>query len=224
MCRHGCRAKVEWKGTHLCQPDKTQSKCPRRETHSHSCQPNLSTCSRSKSLLDANSGFWQVPLVPESRPLTTFLTPFGRYCFNRLPFGITSAPEYFQRHMSKVLEGLEGVVCLIDDILVYGKDEEEHDARLRAVLRRLEEGLTLNRDKCSFRTNRVKFLGHVIDGSGISLDPEKISAICKLRRPGNVSELCRFLEMANQLSKFAPNLAETTKPLRDLLNKKSQWV
>ena len=175
------------------------------------------------SKLDANSGFWQIPLAPESRPLTTFLTPFGRYCFNRLPFGITSAPEYFQHYMSKVLEGLEGTVCLIDDILVYGA--EEHDAQLRAVLKRLEaEGLTLNRDKCSFKATRVKFLGHVIDGSGISPDPEKISVICKLKEPQNVSELRRFLGMANQMSKFAPNLAETTKPLRDLLNKKSQWV
>ena len=89
------------------------------------------------SKLDANSGFWQIPLAPESSPLTTFLTQFGRYCFNRLPFGITSAPEYFQCYMSKVLEGLEGAVCLIDDTLVYGKGAEKHDARLRAVLKRL---------------------------------------------------------------------------------------
>ena len=108
---------------------------------------------------------------------------------------------------------------------MYGKDAEEHDARLRAVLKRLEvEGLTLNRDKCSFKATRVKFLGHVIDSSGISPDPEKISVICMPKEPQNVSELRRFLGMANQMSKFAPNLAETTQPLRDLLNKKSQWV
>ena len=84
-------------------------------------------------------------------------------------------------------------MCLIDDILEYGKDAEEHDARLRPVLKRLKaEGLTLNRDKCSFKATRVKFLGHVIDGSGISPDPEKISAICKLKEPQNVSELRRL--------------------------------
>ena len=70
--------------------------------------------------LDANSGFWQIPLARESALLTTFITPFGRFCFNRLPFGITSAPEHFQRRMSEILRGLDGVVCLIDDILVYG--------------------------------------------------------------------------------------------------------
>ena len=72
------------------------------------------------SKLDANSGFWQIPLAAESRLLTTFITPFGRYCFNKLPFGISSAPELFQKRMSKLLEGLDGVVCLMDDVLIFG--------------------------------------------------------------------------------------------------------
>ena len=76
--------------------------------------------------LDANSGFWQIPLTPESQHLTTFITPFGRYCFTRMPFGITSAPEFFQREMSILLRGLEGVVCQIDDILIYGRNQQEH--------------------------------------------------------------------------------------------------
>ena len=66
------------------------------------------------STLDANSGFWQIPLDRESALLTTFITPFGRYCFHRLPFGITSAPEHFQRRLSDILNGLEGVVCMMD--------------------------------------------------------------------------------------------------------------
>ena len=77
--------------------------------------------------LDANSGFWQIKLAEESALLTTFITPFGRYCFNRVPFGITSAPEYFQKRMSQILAGLPGVVCMIDDTLVYGGTQEEHD-------------------------------------------------------------------------------------------------
>ena len=67
------------------------------------------------SKLDANCGFWQIPLAAESRLLTTFITPFGCYCFNKLPFGISSAPELFQKRMGELLEGLEGVVCLMDD-------------------------------------------------------------------------------------------------------------
>ena len=79
------------------------------------------------SKFDANSGFWQVPLAEESRLLTTFITPFGRYCFNKLPFGISSAPEHFQKQMSRILEGLDGFVCQTDDVLVYGSSEEEHE-------------------------------------------------------------------------------------------------
>lgn len=79
------------------------------------------------SKIDTNSGFWQIPLDPASRLLTTFLTPFGRFCYNKLPFGITSAPEHFQRRMNNILEGLPGVVCHIDDILIFGKDQQEHD-------------------------------------------------------------------------------------------------
>ena len=74
------------------------------------------------SKLDANSGYWQMELTKQSALLTTFITPYGRYCFNRLPFRITSAPEHFQRRMSDILQGLEGVVCLIHNILVYGKN------------------------------------------------------------------------------------------------------
>ena len=77
--------------------------------------------------LDANSGFWQMPLSPESSPLTIFITPFGRFCFHRLLFGITSAPEYFQCQMSEMLQDLDGVLCLMDDVLVYGRIESEHD-------------------------------------------------------------------------------------------------
>jgi hypothetical protein len=78
-----------------------------------------------------------VPLSQESSLLTTFITPFGRYCFHRLPFVITSAPEHFQKKMSRVLKGTDGVVCMIDDILVFGVDQEEHDKRLHKVLQKL---------------------------------------------------------------------------------------
>ena len=176
------------------------------------------------SKLDANSGFGQIPLAEESTPLTTFITPFGRFCFNRLPFGITSGPEHFQRRMTEVLEGLEGVVCSIDDVLVHGKSQEEHDSRLTAVLQRIqEEGLTLNQKKCKFSKNQVKFLGQMVDQEGVRPDPDKVSAIMNVRTPTRIGDIRRFLGMGNQLEKFSPNLAEKTKPFRDLLSKKEQW-
>ena len=79
------------------------------------------------SRLDANSGFWQIPLAEDSRPLTTFLTSFGRFWFNKLPFGISSAPEHFQKQINQVLEGLNRVVCQVDDILVFGPDVSTHN-------------------------------------------------------------------------------------------------
>lgn len=177
------------------------------------------------SKLDANSGFWQIPLAPESALLTTFLTPFGRYQFHRLPFGITSAQEHFQRRLSEILDGTKGTVSMIDDVLVFGRDQEEHDRNLTEALKRMEKaGLTLNKEKCEFAKERISFLGQIIDGSGIHPDLDKVSAIKNVTTPRTVSEVRRFLGMTNQLSKFVPNLADKTKPLRELLHKDRQWT
>ena len=160
-------------------------------------------------------------LARESSLLTTFLTPFGRYCFNRMPFGITSAPEHFQRRMSDILSGLSGAVCLIDDILVYGSTQKEHDERLRAVLTRISNaGLTLRKEKCEFNKTSIKFLGQLVDEEGVKPDPDKVIAIREMKQPKNITELRRFLGMVNQLTKFSPHLADQTKPLRDLLRTK----
>ena len=177
------------------------------------------------SKLDANAGFWQIPITSESAKYTTFITPFGRYYFNRLPFGISSAPEHFQRMMvTEVTSGLEGVLCHMDDILVWGKTQEEHDVRLHAVLEKAQKaGITLNMDKCELTRHTVKFLGHVISADGVKPDPEKTRAVQEMDAPTNVSELRSFLGMVNQLGRFLPNLAEKDKVLRDLLSKKNHW-
>ena len=100
--------------------------------------------------LDCNQGFHQIPLSVESQELTTFITPFGRFCYQRLHFGISSGPEIFHREMTHILAGIQGVICDIDDILVGGRGQKEHDERLREVLKRLKQaGLTLN-EKCEF--------------------------------------------------------------------------
>ena len=96
--------------------------------------------------------------------------------------------------MCDILTGLKGVVCLIDDVLVCGTTQEEHDQNLLAVLRRIQEsGLTLNREKCEFSKSSIKFLGQVMDTKGIRADPEKIKTITSMPKPTNVTELRRFL-------------------------------
>ena len=130
-----------------------------------------------------------------------------------------------RRSQATELSGLDGVLCLMDDILVFAKDEVEHDRRLKEVLQRIQTaGVTLNPEKCEFRKRQLKFLGHIIDENGISPDPDKISAIVEMKPPTNVSELRRFMGMINQLGKFSHNLAELTQPLRQLLSKSSTWV
>ena len=100
----------------------------------------------------------------------------------------------------------------------------EHDARLMKALKRIEEaGVTLNESKCQFGKTRIQFLGHVIDENGISADPEKVSALVQMKSPENISELRRFMGMANQLGKFSSRLAELSQPLRVLLSTKNEW-
>lgn len=176
------------------------------------------------SKLDATAGFHQVKLSEESQELTTFITPMGRFCFRRLPFGICSAPEYFERQMSRILEGLEGVVSMIDDILVFGTSKDEHDRRLQQVLQRLDEaGIKLNKKKCSFAATQVKFLGVLVSARGISPDPEKIEALEKLPIPSDVSGVRRLLGMANHVGRFIPHLSDVTAPIRALLQQRNSW-
>ena len=142
-----------------------------------------------------------------------------------MPFGISSAPEHFQRRMNDIFNGLPGVVCLIDDVLVYGSNVEEHRTRLQSVLQRIQTaGFTLNMEKCEFGKTSIKFLGHLINSDGITADPQKTAAIREMERPKSFPELRRFLGMVNQLGKFSPNIAELTKPMRELLSKKSTWL
>ena len=177
------------------------------------------------SKLDAANGFWQVPLHRDSYKLTSFITPFGRYFFKRLPFGICSGPEVFQFRLSQILGDIPGVVNQADDILIMGKSEEEHDQRVKIVIKRLEEnGITLNMDKCHFGVRTVVFLGHVISEQGVSVDPNKTRAILSMKSPNNVSEVRQFLGMVNQLMKFVPNLAALTAPIRCLLKKGTDWT
>ena len=157
--------------------------------------------------------------------LTTFITPSRRYCFNKIPSGISSAPEHFQKRICQILTGLQGVLCLMDDVLVFGRDQKEHDKRLFAALTKIQTaGVTLNPRKCEFNKCQLKYIGHLIDQRGIQADPVRTSAIREMKPPTNVSELRRFMGMVHQLGKFSSNLADLTQPLRQLLSKNSTWM
>nr|XP_050025120.1 uncharacterized protein K02A2.6-like [Dermacentor andersoni] len=177
------------------------------------------------SKLDATASFHQVKLAEDSQELTTFITPYVRYCFCRLPFGITSAPVYFQKPMARILEGQEGVANMIDDILVFGRTRQEHDARLSQMLSRLgKAGITLNQDKCRFGVPEVSFLGVVVSAQGIRPDPGEVEAVKAMEAPTDVTGVRRLLGMVNHLARFLPHISDVTAPIRALLNKSASWV
>ena len=127
--------------------------------------------------------------------------------------------------MHKVLEDLPGVLCMMDDIIIFGESSEEHDARMRAIFRLLEDnGVTLNFEKCEFAKSSITYIGHVVSADGIKADPSKVRAIKQMQQPKDVDDIRRFHGMANQLGKFIPNLSTVNQPLRDLLQKKNQWM
>ena len=177
------------------------------------------------SKLDATSGFYQIPLDPETSKLTTFITPVGRYKFNRLPFGISSAPEIFQRTMENILQGEEQVVCFYDDVLVFGESQDQHDKALQSAIgKTIDAGLKLNKEKCEFNQSEIEFLGHVISGDGIKPDPKKVQAILDMPDPLNVAELRRVLGMINFLGRYLPNLSQILRPVTELLEKNKVWL
>lgn len=176
------------------------------------------------SKLDANKGFWMLKLDTESSKLCTFSTPFGRYRFQRMPFGINCAPEIFHNEMIKIFKA-EGVTVYIDDILVTGRTKSEHDARLKEVMRKAcENGVKFNKDKCIFGVNEVPYLGHIFNSKGVGVDKKRIDAITNMKVPSDRKELERFLGMVNYLSRFIPNYSEIAAPLRNLLKKDAEFI
>ena len=151
------------------------------------------TGARYFTALDADEGFWQLSLDRESSMLCTFATPWGRYRFLKMPFGVLTAPDEFQRVTDEIFCGLDGVTVVVDDILVWGRTREERDARLRAVLQRCEEvGMVLNK-KSQFARDSVRYLGHVLMLEGLKIDEDRIKSIQAFPAPANVKQLQQFL-------------------------------
>ena len=183
------------------------------------------------SVLDAQKGFWQIELDESSSFLTTFWTPFGRFRWLRMPFGISSAPEEFQRRQHEVLENLNGVNVIAEDILVYGRGETyeealaDHDKNLKALLQRARDvNLKFSKDKLQLRLSSVPYMGHLITAEGLKLDQQKTQAIQFMQKPKDQAALQRYLRFVNYLSKFLPKLSTLCEHLRELIKKNADWV
>lgn len=170
------------------------------------------------SKLDINNAFHQVELDADCRYITTFSTSKGLFRYKRLLFGISCAPEMFQKIIEKMLLGCEGTANFIDDIIVYGTTEQEHDQRLNKVLEVLKNNdVLLNKSKCIYKVNKIEFLGHELSEKGIKPLDKYVKTIQCSRKPSTIDEIQSFLGLVNFVGKWIPNLATLTDPLRELL-------
>ena len=177
------------------------------------------------SKLDLSHAYQQLKLDDESRQYVTINTHKGLFTYNRLPFGVSSAPSIFQRVMENLLQGIPGVCVYIDDILVTGCTDAEHLDHLAQVLQRLQDaGMRLKKTKCLFLLPSVEYLGHIIRTEGLCTSDAKVSAIVNAPAPQNVTELRSFLGLVNYYGKFLPDLATTLSPLYQLLQKQKKWT
>ena len=175
------------------------------------------------SRLDVQSAFWHIRLDEESSLLTTMATPFGRYRWKRLPFGLKVSSEIFQKRLLQALEGLNGILCVADDLVVIGQGATkeaaklDHDSNLKSLKQRCQEkNIKLNDTKSAIEKNSITFMGHVISEKGISPDPSKVEAVVNMPIPSDVEGVRRFCGFVQYLSRFLPNLSEDLAPLRKL--------
>jgi len=178
------------------------------------------------SKLDCRLGFHQLELHEESRPITTFATHLGLFQYTRLFFGVNSAPELYQHVIRQVLRNCPGTANIADDIIVHGKTKAEHDERLEKVFQTLlKAGLTLNKEKCQFGMTQLEFMGHLISHRGVGPTKSRVEAIREAREPRSAAEVRSFLGLVNFCSRFIPNMASVSEPLRRLTrqNVKFEW-
>jgi hypothetical protein len=183
------------------------------------------------STLDLKSAFWHCELDYDSSMLTTFGTPFGRFRWKRLPFGLNVSSEIFEKKLYQALEGLRGVKMLRDDILVsgYGNTDEEakkdHDRNMHELLKRCRQmNIKLNKDKAKIALPEVKFMGHILTKNGMKVDKERLQGIQDIPTPQDKAAVQRFIGIMNYISRFIPNLSDILKPLNELTHKDSMFL
>jgi hypothetical protein len=180
--------------------------------------------------MDIKNAFWHLKLDRESSLLTTFQTPFGRYRWLRLAFGLSVAPEIWTSRIQASVSNLRGVYCIADDLICTDSGPDiaaatrDHDANLIALLNRCRaKGLKLNREK--FRLNRsiVSFMGHELTTAGLRADPNKVKAIQDMPIPADRAARQRVIGFANFLARYCPMYSEITAPLRELLTAQNEY-
>jgi transposase InsO family protein len=168
---------------------------------------------------DLTAGYFQVPISKDSQPYTTFTTSVGNFMWTRMPMGLANAPGHFQRQMaSKVFvnEIHRILEIYLDDLIVWGADEDEFMERLAKVFDRLAQfNLTLNPSKCVLGVRSVEFVGHLIDEEGIRFTPEKLSSVLQFRTPETQRDMRSFLGLCQYFRDHVPGFADLAAPLHE---------
>ena len=179
------------------------------------------------STIDLRSGYHHIALGKSSRAKTVFVTPFGKYEFLMVPFGLAQAPAYFQLLMNKVLKGLKFAMTYLDDIIIFSQDELQHLEHLEIVFSCLREaGLKMKCSKCDFFKSKIHYLGHLISPEGISPLPNKLDSIRHMPVLNSAKEIKQFLGLTGYYRKFVPRFADISRPLTTLMKKdaKFEWT
>jgi hypothetical protein len=181
------------------------------------------------SKIDLRSGYHQLKIRATDIPKTTFITRYGLYKYTTMSFEFTNAPAYFMYLTNKVfMEYLDKfVVVFIDDILIFSKNEEEHDEHLRLVLQKLRENQQYAKlNKCEFWLRKVSFLGHIISEGGISVDPSKVKDVLRSKTLQNVLDIRSFLGLVGYYRRFIEGFSRISEPMAELLEKNNtfEWT
>ena len=174
------------------------------------------------TVLDQGKAYHQGLIKPEHRNLTAFITSWGLFEWDRIPFGLMNAPAAFQRHMEDILRDLRDkiVIPYLDDLIIFTKTFDEHVQHVTAVLRRLREhGIKLKGPKCELFMKEVKFLGRVVSADGYKMDESNVNAVTNLlnRAPRTVGDVRKMLGLLSCYRRSIPSFAQNAKPLYDLL-------
>jgi hypothetical protein len=170
--------------------------------------------------LDLRSGYWQIQLADDAKEKTTFTCRYGHFQFRVMPFGLTNAPATFQRMMNNILHRYidRCTMVYLDDIIIFSKTEEEHIENVLEIVCVLQEhDLILNEKKCTWGSTSILYLGHIASGKGLQPNPEKVEAILKWPACSNISEVCRFLNIAGYYRRFIRGFAKEASPMYKLL-------
>ncbi|UYV67307.1 K02A2.6-like [Cordylochernes scorpioides] len=176
------------------------------------------------TVLDVKSAYWHIPVAKECRDLLVMTTPFGKFRYNRLPFGLKISAQIFVEKMTNIFRDSFQNITYVDDLLIYADTIQEHNKKLKGILEKAKEkNIKFDLTKAQICLTKVRFLGHVISQNGIDPEPNKIDKLITFKRPEDKKSLQRIMGLYNYLGKFIPNLAASTSNIRGILRKNVVW-